>query len=320
MKKNLNEGMISSMGKAALNMAKPMLKQGGKKLFRKAARAGIKKFGKNATRQLINGAKQLAQNPEVQQAAMEAGKNGINAIKNKLTLKRTTKTTQPTQKQLIENWSNIVDNALNEAWGALAKGAIAGGKALAKGAKAAGKAAKLGKGASTANMISNVGGALVDDLKDTASSAFDATPVGTVKNTFVDENGNFSFNPMRGLKKTATGALKTADNVFTGGLGQMAYDHVTGNGEETEGEQEGVEQEAQAQAQQVQPQETQQVAPQAQQAQPQQAQPAQEAAPQQAAQTQPQQPVKKVKKPVKKAVQQPVQQQPVQQQPVQQQA
>ena len=318
MKKNLNEGMISSMGKAALNMAKPMLKQGGKKLFRKAARAGIKKFGKNATRHLINGAKQLAQDPEVQQAAMEAGKNGINAIKNKLTLKRTTKTTQPTQEQLIENWSNIVDSALNEAWGALAKGAIAGGKALTKGAKAAGKAAKLGKGVSTANMISNVGGALVDDLKDTASSAVDATPIGTVKNTFVDENGNFSFNPMRGLKKTATGALKTADNVFTGGLGQMAYDHITGNGEEAEGEQEVPEQEAQAQ--QVQPQQTQQVAPQAQQTQ--QAQPAQEVAPQQPAQAQPQQPVKKVKKPVKKAVQQPVQQQaqqqPVQQQPVQQ--
>lgn len=294
MKKNLNEGMISSMGKAALNMAKPMLKQGGKKLFRKAARAGIKKFGKNATRQLINGAKQLAQNPEVQQAALEAGKNGFNAIKNKLTLKRTTKTTQPAQEQLIENWSNIVDSALNEAWGTIAKGAIAGGKALAKGAKAAGKAAKLGKGISAANMISNVGGALVNDLKDTASSAVDATPIGTVKNTFVDENGNFSFNPMRGLKKTATGALKTADNVFTGGLGQMAYDHITGNGEKTEGEQEGAEQETQPQTQQVQP--------------------AQKVAPQQPAQTQPQQPVKRAKKPVKKVVQQPIQQQPVQQQ------
>ena len=47
---------------------------------------------------------------------------------------------------------------------------------------------------------------------------------------------------------------KTLDNVFAGGLGQMAYDHFTGNGEEAEGEEQNQEQQAQPQlAQQTQP-------------------------------------------------------------------
>ena len=120
MNENLNEGLLGSIGKAALGAAKPMLKKGGKKIFRKAARAGIKKFGKNATRHLVNGAKQIAKDPEVRQAALEAGKNGLDAIKNKFTKKPKQ---QPTEEQLIENWSNIVDTALTEAWGLLGKAA-----------------------------------------------------------------------------------------------------------------------------------------------------------------------------------------------------
>ena len=44
MNENLNEGLLGSIGKAALGAAKPMIKKGGKKVFRKAARAGIKKL------------------------------------------------------------------------------------------------------------------------------------------------------------------------------------------------------------------------------------------------------------------------------------
>lgn len=230
MNENLNESLLSSIGKAALGAAKPMLKKGGKKMFRKAARAGIKKFGKNATRHLINGVKQIAKDPDVQQAALEAGKNGLETIKNKFIKKPKQ---QPTEEQLIENWSNIVDAALTEAWGLLGKAALTGGKAALKGAKIAGKAAKAGK---KANMAANIGSALVDDLKGVANDAFDGSAAGLVKNTFKDENGNWGFNPIRGIKKNIVGKAKTLDNVFAGGLGQMAYDNFTGNGEEGEGQ------------------------------------------------------------------------------------
>lgn len=270
MNENLNEGLLGSIGKAALGAAKPMIKKGGKKMFRKAARAGIKKFGKNATRHIINGAKQIAKDPEVQQAALEAGKNGLETIKNKFIKKPTQ---QPTEEQLIENWSNIVDTALNEAWGLAAKAALTGGKAALKGAKVAGKAAKLGK---KTNMAANIGSALVDDLKGVANDAYDASAAGLVRNTFKDENGNWGFNPMRGIKKNIVGKVKTLDNVFAGGLGQMAYDHFTGNGEEAEGEGQEQEQQTQPQTQQAQPQPAQQ---------------------------------KPVKKPVQKVAQQPIQKQ-----------
>lgn len=276
MNENLNEGLLGSIGKAALGAAKPMIKKGGKKVFRKAARAGIKKFGKNATRHIINGAKQIAKDPDVQQAALEAGKNGLETIKNKFIKKPKQ---QPTEEQLIENWSNIVDTALTEAWGLAAKAALTGGKAALKGAKVAGKAAKLGK---KTNMAANIGSALVNDLKGVANDAYDASAAGLVRNTFKDENGNWGFNPMRGIKKNIVGKVKTLDNVFAGGLGQMAYDHFTGNGEEAEGEEQSQDQQAHPQTQQVQPQSTQQT------------------------QTTQQKPVKK---PVQKVAQQPIQKQ-----------
>jgi hypothetical protein len=176
MAKKVNENW-GALGKAALKAASPMLKKNGKKMFNKAAKGAIKKFGKNATRQIVNGAKQLAQDPEVQQAALEMGKKGLSALKNKFMSKpaqqqmlpdeeavlqqqqmqaaqqpqlvqqpqqvqqpvrrKAQQPAQPTQEQLIENWSKIVDKALNEAWGAALKGATTAGKALLKGAKAA---------------------------------------------------------------------------------------------------------------------------------------------------------------------------------------
>jgi hypothetical protein len=226
MSKKINESAWKTLGKAALDAVKPMLKKGGKKLFRKAARTGIKKFGKRATRQIVNGAKQLAKNPEVQQAALDAGKEGINAIKNKFKKKPVS---QPTHEQLVENWSNIVDSAMNEAYGFAIKAGLTGAKAAIKGAKAASKVAKAG---GKANKMANIGSAVVDDLKGTAQAANDGSHLGLVKNTFKDENGNWSFNPIRGIKKHVVGKAKSLDDAFTGGLGQMALDSVTGNNEE----------------------------------------------------------------------------------------
>lgn len=351
MAKKVNENW-GALGKAALKAASPMLKKNGKKMFNKAAKGAIKKFGKNATRQIVNGAKQLAQDPEVQQAALEMGKKGLSALKNKFMSKpaqqqmlpdeeavlqqqqmqaaqqpqpvqqpqqvqqpvrrKAQQPAQPTQEQLIENWSKIVDKALNEAWGAALKGATTAGKALLKGAKAAGKAGKVG---SKSNMVANVGNALVDDAKSMAKNAWDATPMGLVQNTLKDENGNMDFNLGRGLKKNFAGAAKTADDLFLGGLGQMAYNGLTGNGEEENPEEVPQEEQAAAQnaqqpAQQAAPaQQTQQPAQPAQQAQQPAQQPQQQAAPaqqpaQQQQQAAPAQPVKKAKKPVQQPAQQ----------------
>jgi hypothetical protein len=93
MAKKVNENW-GALGKAALKAASPMLKKNGKKMFNKATKGAIKKFGKNATRQIVNGAKQLAQDPEVQQAALEMGKKGLSALKNKFMSK-------PAQQQML---------------------------------------------------------------------------------------------------------------------------------------------------------------------------------------------------------------------------
>jgi hypothetical protein len=75
---------------------------------------------------------------------------------------------------------------------------------------------------------------MANDLKQAGKDAFDASTFGAIRNTFKDDKGNWSFNPARGLKKQMKGLVKTADNVFTGGLGQMAYDAATNNEEQPE--------------------------------------------------------------------------------------
>ena len=244
-RKEINENIISSLGtigKSALKAAKPTLTKAsgkvGKKIFRKAAKAGIKKFGKAGAKSVWNATKELAKNKDVQNASKKIAKDAVNWGKNKIKNISSNKDIEECpvchtklNDKLVESFSNIVDAALcNEAWGAAIKAGITAGKGLAKGT---GKTiAKHGiKGLAKMNkakLASNVGSAMANDLKQFGKDAFDASTFGAIRNTFKDDKGNWSFNPARGIKKQVKGLVKTADNVFTGGLGQMAYDSATG--------------------------------------------------------------------------------------------
>lgn len=235
-RKQLNEGLVGdllqSAGKAAFNSLKPIAKDKlgkmGKKAFRSVAKAGIKKFGKGAMKSVMKTGKAIANNPEVRKAAGKLGKKAIEKVSSKLRM-------PVPQEALVERFSEIVEKSLcNEAWGLGIKAALTGAKGVAKGAaKTLGKQGIRGlKNMNKSKLASNIGKAIVDDVKQVASDAYDASPVGTIHNTFKDENGNWGFNPIRGIKKGIKGAIKTADNVFTGGLGQMAYDSISGESEE----------------------------------------------------------------------------------------
>jgi DNA segregation ATPase FtsK/SpoIIIE-like protein len=154
------------------------------------------------------------------------------------------------QKELVESFSKMVDDALlNEALGKLAamglkglgKAGLKAGKNALKGAKnAAINSAMNGAANAAANASENgfdlgqfakdVGSSMWDDVKQ-AGSDLNTTfnPLMHAKHTFVDDKGNFDFSPTRALKKIGGAGLRTADNVFTAGLGQLGYDLATGN-------------------------------------------------------------------------------------------
>lgn len=153
-------------------------------------------------------------------------------------------------KELLESFSNLVDQALYiEAVGPAIKAGMMAGKGLVK------NIAKHGlKGLTKANVLQNIGASMVNDVKQMASDAYDATPLGALHNTFKDEEGNWSFNPVRALKKQVGGAVKTADNLLTGGMGQMAYDAIAGDDDEQQTEVQPTQVAAQASVQKPQPQ------------------------------------------------------------------
>lgn len=242
-KENVNENFVNvlkTIGKTAFNASRPALKdaaaKSGKRMFRKAARAGIKKFGKKGTRMMMNTAKAIAKNKEFQDASKQAARDamqwGMKKTKNAFKKKPV-----KMQEELVESFSNIVNKSLcNEAWGLVAKAGITGAKAAAKGAaKTVGKHGLKGlKGMKKGQLASNIGSALVDDFKEAGKAALDGSPAGVIRNTFKDEKGNWNFSPTRAIKKGFVGNLKTLDNVFAGGLGQMAYDAATSKSEDCE--------------------------------------------------------------------------------------
>lgn len=247
-KEKIDENFVNALkavGKSAFNASKPALKdaasgiakKAGKKLFRKAAKAGIKKFGKKSTRALLNTAKSVAKNKEVQDISKEAVKNATQWGTDKLKKSFSKKQPVRTQEELVESFSKLVDKSLcNEAYGLALKAGLTGLKGIAKGtAKTVGKRGLKGlKTANKGKLISNIGSAIVDDVKDTALAAYDGSPLGLIGNTFMDEKGNWGFNPIRGIKKNIIGKVKTFDNFTLGGLGQMAYDAITNNSKNEE--------------------------------------------------------------------------------------
>jgi hypothetical protein len=247
-KEKIDENFVNALkavGKSAFNASKPALKdaasgiakKAGKKLFRKAAKAGIKKFGKKGTRALLNTAKNVAKNKEVQDISKEAVKNATQWGADKLKKSFSKKQPIRTQEELVESFSKLVDKSLcNEAYGLALKAGLTGLKGIAKGtAKTVGKRGLKGlKTANKGKLISNIGSAIVDDVKDTALAAYDGSPLGLIGNTFMDEKGNWGFNPIRGIKKNIIGKVKTFDNFTLGGLGQMAYDAITNNSKDEE--------------------------------------------------------------------------------------
>lgn len=84
--------------------AKPLLKAGAKKLFRKAAKKGIKTIGKKGTRALMTAGKEIAKT----KFAKDNAKKAINWVKHKMQ----GDSEKPSEKQLVESWSQIVDKAL----------------------------------------------------------------------------------------------------------------------------------------------------------------------------------------------------------------
>ena len=83
-KENVNENFVNvlkTIGKTAFNASRPALKdaaaKSGKRMFRKAARAGIKKFGKKGTRMMMNTAKAIAKNKEFQDASKQAARDAM---------------------------------------------------------------------------------------------------------------------------------------------------------------------------------------------------------------------------------------------------
>lgn len=195
----------------------PNVKSLGNRVFKKAAKWGLKKFGKKGTRALINTGKTVLKSKEFQDAAKKGGKKILDKAKNTLKNRRASTKVQE-------------EDNINEAWGLAIKGGITAAKSAAKAAaktavKSGGKQAAK-RGVSKGKLIKNFGKALKNDIKDTAKAAYDASISGAARNTFYDENGKFDFNPVRAVKKQYKGALKTADNLFTGGLGQMAYDKL----------------------------------------------------------------------------------------------
>lgn len=236
--------VLNAIGKTAFDASKHALKdaaaKAGKQAFRKVARTGIKKIGKKGTRMMLNAAKAIAKNKEVQNATKQAVKDAVSWGTNKVKNTFNRKPIKP-QEELVESFSKIIDKSLcNEAWGLVAKAGITGAKAAAKGiakgtAKSVGKNSLKGiKAMNKGRLASNIGSALVDDFKDVGKAAFDGSSVGVIHNTFKDDKGNWSFNPLRGVKKGFIGNVKTLDNVFTGGLGQMAYDAATAKSEACE--------------------------------------------------------------------------------------
>lgn len=230
-RKQIKEGYSNLLkaGKSVLRSFSPELKQAGKKTFNKLARKGIKKFGKKGLKTAWNATKKIAQNKEVQNMAKDTAKDAAKWVQNKFKKK------PKTQEALVESFSKIVDNSLNEAWGVAIKGALTGGKAALKGAaKTMGKQGlkNIGK-MSGKKLMSNIGSSLANDAKQMASDAYDASAFGAVRNTFKDDKGNWSFSPKRALKKRVKGIAKTADNIFLGGLGQMAIDGLTSENEES---------------------------------------------------------------------------------------
>ena len=261
-----------------------------------------------------------------------------------------------TQAELVESFSKMVDAALlNEALGKLATMGLKGaGKAAAKGLKktmansAIGGAANatdnaVDNGFDAGQFVKDMGQSVWDDVKQMGSDVNTLiNPIEHAKHTFKDENGNWDFNPLRAAKKIGGAGLRTADNLVTGGLGQLAYDAATGElldddeqiegGQNTENEQQQSQNvQAQQQAPNTQVQQQAQAEPQQMATPKQTQQQVQSAQPQQQVQIDPQQqvepqeqqmPAKKATTKVapkakKKVAAMPQQQAPVQQQPAQ---
>lgn len=132
-------------------------------------------------------------------------------------------------KRLVESFSKRVDTALNEmdVVGNLTR---AGANYLqdAAGEEINGDISKLADG----QTYKNIGKKVVNDIGSTANHYFNMSPTGIIRNTIQDENGNFSFNPLRAGKKVMKGiprALKLTDAALTGGRLKGAIDTVTGD-------------------------------------------------------------------------------------------